>query len=129
MPFKITDLMIMVLPTKDGIVECGNSCADATCTATDCHGCSDNTGCTANTAGVDSVDCVDWMVDPAELVELQAILERALARVQVATLEQQLRPRKVDREKVAQVKPIGKKMNAALSELRAKTVRTRKSAR
>jgi len=75
--FRIKDLLITVLPTNLG---------------TDCDaGCSNpGSGCTNNSGG-DRGD-PDWLIDPAELIEMKGALQQIVARIDVALYNRRILP-------------------------------------
>lgn len=83
MPFKIRNLLVTVLPHAEDCPQSTNDCPGG-CSNGDTSGCTANTGsarcCGAGASSNASIQC-NFAVDPAELVELHGLLEKALVKV------------------------------------------------
>lgn len=103
---NISELIIAVLPES---VHLGALNAD--CDA----GCSNpGSGCTNNSGGAGSNECVNWKIDPASLVELESVLVSALARTEELRLLNEERPTET---KIAELE---RKFKAAVAAVRAR---------
>lgn len=112
---KISELIIAVLPSGVNVVDCEDTCGD-TCGDTDCPGgCSGpDSGCTNTSKGMDSLACVNWIIDPEALVELQGVLISALARTEELRLIQS------DRTAEQKVEELEQRFNAAVAAVRGR---------
>lgn len=107
--FRIRDLMVTVLPERvladcTNDTHCGGGCSNQ---HTDCPG-----GCSNARSDFHTTHCAHWM-DPAELVQLQAVLDAALEAKQV----EGARPHATLRS-VEQIEKLEQHLTNALEQLR-----------
>jgi len=103
---NISELIIAVLPTSVHLGALGADC-DAGCS-------NPGSGCTNNSGGGGSTACVNWIIDPAVLVELQGILVSALARTEELRVLNEKRPTE---SKIAELE---NRFKAALAAVRGR---------
>ena len=96
--FRIKDLLITVLPTNLG-TDCDGGCSNP------------GSGCTNNSGG-DRGD-PDWLIDPAELIEMKGALQQIVARIDVALYNRKTLP---DSEKEKGM--LREKLTEALNQLK-----------
>ena len=102
MPFRIKDLIISVVQVAPGPVVAGD-CGGA-------QSCSGSSECTAVTGNAQASEACQ--IDPADIEEMGALLEQAVAVYQVATQRYRQAPQTSE-----QVDVLERKLNGALSEL------------
>ncbi len=109
MPFKIRDLIVSVISDVGREGDCGDCSAACSNADTDCPG-----GCSNADSHFHTDGCPDYVIDPGDLVELQGLLQAALARIELVGSQPLLRPRTL-----AEADRLEAKLVGALEALRA----------